>query len=375
MELDQACAVIERDRADAERESRMTSAVREAATAANLWALAAPREVGGEEQTLVELAKTFERLGHADPAFSWIAMNSLTLAHTSAKLPAAVRDEVYSTRDAPYGLSGAVTYTTARRVDGGLRIDGDWRFVTGSADARWMIANTFIDGETELGVHSIVIPMTDTVVSETWRDASSMRGTGSNAVSASDVFVPDERVVPPTAPLLVDRPLYRVSGLVVLWAPCVALVIGALRSAIDGTVELVADKNSSGSPVRMMHADSWRVQQSVTDAMTAADCLMAGLVAILEELWCCAVAGEQPSLRLRARWWSLLCSSMDVARDHASELYSRSSSAVYASSNRVERSLRDIHAIATTFEQVPAQSFRADAARVLFGGEPKNPMF
>jgi len=375
MELDQACAVIERDRADAERESRMTSAVREAATAANLWALAAPREVGGEEQTLVELARTFERLGHADPAFSWIAMNSLTLAHTSAKLPAAVRDEVYSIRDAPCGLSGAITYTTARRVDGGLRIDGDWRFVTGSADARWMIANTLIDDETELGVHGVVIPMTDTIVSDTWRDASSMRGTGSNAVRASDLFVPDERVVAPTAPLLLDRPLYRAANLVVLWAPCVSLVIGALRSAIDGTVELVANKRSSGSPARMMHADTWRVQQAVADATAAADCLMSGLVAILEELWSCAEAGEKPSLLLRARWWSLLSASMDVARHHVSELYSRSSSAVYAGANRVERALRDIHAIATTFEQAPVQTLRADAARVLFGGEPKNPMF
>ena len=190
-----------------------------------------------------------------------------------------------------------------------------------------------------------------------------------------DLFVPDERVVAPTAPLLVDRTLYRAANLVVLWAPCVALVIGALRCAIDGTVELAANKRSSGSPVRLMHADSWRVQQAVTDATAAVDCLMGGLVAILEELWCCAEAGERPSLVLRARWWSLLCSSMDVARHHASELYSRSSSAVYASGNRVERSLRDIDAIATTFEQAPVQGFRADAARVMFGGEPKNPAF
>ncbi len=88
-----------------------------------------------------------------------------------------------------------------------------------------------------------------------------------------------------------------------------------------------------------------------------------------------AEAGEQPSLVLRARWWSLLCASMDVARHHVSELYSRSSSAVYAGGNRVERALRDIHAIATTFEQAPVQTFRADAARVMFGGEPKNPAF
>ena len=113
MQLDEACAVIERDREVAERQSRTTPAVREAATAANLWALAAPREVGGEEQSLVELATTFERLGHVDPAFSWIAMNSLTLAHTSAKLPTAVREEIYAIRDGPYGLSGAITYASS----------------------------------------------------------------------------------------------------------------------------------------------------------------------------------------------------------------------------------------------------------------------
>ena len=60
-----------------------------------------------------------------------------------------------------------------------------------------MIANTLIEGETELGVHGVVVPMSDTVVSDTWRDASSMRGTGSNAVRVVDLFVPDERVVAP----------------------------------------------------------------------------------------------------------------------------------------------------------------------------------
>jgi hypothetical protein len=41
----------------------------------------------------------------------------------------------------------------------------------------------------------------------------------------------------------------------------------------------------------------------------------------------------------------------------------------------VERSLRDIGAIATTFEQPPAQAFRADAGRVLAGKDAKNPAF
>ncbi len=37
--------------------------------------------------------------------------------------------------------------------------------------------------------------------------------------------------------------------------------------------------------------------------------------------------------------------------------------------------MRDIHAIATTFEQPQAQAFRADAGRVLAGKDPILPVF
>jgi hypothetical protein len=56
-------------------------------------------------------------------------------------------------------------------------------------------------------------------------------------------------------------------------------------------------------------------------------------------------------------------------------LYRSSGSAVYGTSNAVERALRDIHAIATTFEQPPAQALRADAGRCLAGKDPQNPVF
>src|SRR4051794_37556092 len=107
MDLQQACAVIERDRAAAEQSSRMTPAVRDAASDARLWVLAAPREVGGGERTLVELATTFEQLGRADPAFSWIAMNSLGTGHIAAKLSEEARGAVFASHDAPYGYGGA----------------------------------------------------------------------------------------------------------------------------------------------------------------------------------------------------------------------------------------------------------------------------
>src|SRR4051812_46013583 len=144
MDLQQACDVIERDRAAAEERSRMTPAVRDAATEAGLWVLAAPREVGGREQTLIELATTFEQLGHADPAFSWIAMNSLATGHIGAKLSDAARGDLFASHAAPYGYGGAPTYSQARRADGGWLVDGDWRFMTGSSDADWCTIFTML---------------------------------------------------------------------------------------------------------------------------------------------------------------------------------------------------------------------------------------
>ena len=79
--------------------------------------------------------------------------------------------------------------------------------------------------------------------------------------------------------------------------------------------------------------------------------------------------------RARARWWSLLFYVFDTGRRTISDLYRSSGSAVYGTRNVVERSMRDIHAIATTFEQPIAQAFRADAGRVLAGKDPTNPAF
>jgi hypothetical protein len=86
-------------------------------------------------------------------------------------------------------------------------------------------------------------------------------------------------------------------------------------------------------------------------------------------------AGDPPSAALRARWWSLLFYVFDTARRSVSDLYRSSGSAVYGTRNPVERSMRDIHAIATTFEQPPAQALRADAGRVLAGRDARSPIF
>ncbi len=227
--LQDVCTVIARDRGAAERSARMTAEVRAAASEARLWVMAAPREVGGLELTLMELITTFEQLGRADPAFSWIAMNSIVTGLTAAKLSEAARAPVFATLDGPYGFAGALNYSSAARVEGGWSIQGDWRFMTGSSDAGWCTVYTQ-DPTADGRVYAMVLPMDELDITDTWLGASSMRGTGSNAVSGKGIFVPDERVAAMSRRPIIDRPLFRVAPLVVLWAPCAALVIGAMTN-------------------------------------------------------------------------------------------------------------------------------------------------
>lgn len=82
----------------------MTPEVRRAATEAGLWLLVAPREVGGGELSLPELATVFERLGEADPAFAWSAMKSTTTEWLGGFLAPEVTEEVLSGADGPFGF-------------------------------------------------------------------------------------------------------------------------------------------------------------------------------------------------------------------------------------------------------------------------------
>jgi alkylation response protein AidB-like acyl-CoA dehydrogenase len=226
----------------------------------------------------------------------------------------------------------------------------------------------------EAGMHAFVPRLSEVTVSGNWVGASAVRGTGSNAVTADGLLVPPERVVSLLQSPRLDRPLFRVAFLIVQWMPGAAMVIGARRGAMRGCVELVVDKTSA-SPDRRPYIDLWRLQQALADTSATIESLSSGLRFVAADLWSAAMAGERPSLQVRARWRPMRFDILDTAQRTISDLYRSSGSAVYGTRNVVERATRDIHAIATTFEQPIAAAFREDGGRVLAGKDPQNPAF
>ena len=312
MNLNELCRTLVAERPDSDAAARMTASVRGAATAAGMWTLVAPREVGGSELSLPELADVFEQLGRADPTFCWLAMNSIPAGLMGAFLDPETAAEVLAGADGPFGSSGSVADITAHRVEGGWTVDAAIRFMTGAADARWCTALGVDADAPEAGLFFFVMPLSDLRVGSNWMDAAAMRGTGSSAVAGTGVLVPDRRVVPFTRPPRLDRPLFRMSPFVTLWLPCAATVIGALRAAIDGCIGMIADKRAA-DPTRTPYIEAGRLRQTLADACAVADTLSAGLRSVAEELWAAAGAGARPDPLLRARWWSLLFYVLDSA--------------------------------------------------------------
>lgn len=126
--------------------------------------------------------------------------------------------EVFADPHALWCGSGSPT-GRGERVDGGVRVRGRWRMVSGCEDAVWAMLGLMVGEVFSLAV----IPVADLAVERTW-DVAGMRGTGSHTLVADDVMVPDGRITPMSPFTANDLVLYAMTVL----APCVGAALGAL---------------------------------------------------------------------------------------------------------------------------------------------------
>jgi acyl-CoA dehydrogenase len=85
---------------------------------------------------------------------------------------------------------------TARATSGGLVVSGRKRLVSGAPGADVVATLALVEGNQAPWVTTVLVPMSDPGVEivPDW-DALGMRGSGSNPVTFSDVFVPEENVL------------------------------------------------------------------------------------------------------------------------------------------------------------------------------------
>ena len=183
--------------ADAELHRRLPDVLSDALTEAGLFRLLTPARFGGYACDLHTLIKVAETLGETDGSASWLTSIGATAAWTISQLGSPQAQEEILGANPDARLAGSAAPGTARRVDGGLHIDGRWPYASGAHHADWaLLAATVTDGsENEVDGGMCAIPMNQLHLEQSWCTVG-MRGTGSDTVVAENVFVPNHRVIP-----------------------------------------------------------------------------------------------------------------------------------------------------------------------------------
>ena len=223
---------------------------------AGLVGLLVPRDAGGQELPLVELADVYAEVARADPSTGWCFFVSDTCAsYFGAYLPDDGLADVYA--DGVPSVAGQFMPNGTARVDGDdLVVDGDYQFGSGIAHATWAGGGVMTvpeEGGTPeyLGV---CVPIDDAELLGNW-DVLGLQGTASYDYRVRDVRVPRSHSFDFLAPTVHRGSAVYSLGTVTLTAVGhAAWALGATRRVLDelaalasGTIRVGASTSLAGS--------------------------------------------------------------------------------------------------------------------------------
>jgi alkylation response protein AidB-like acyl-CoA dehydrogenase len=267
-----------------------------------------PRSLGGLEVDPVTCALIVEEIAGFDSAAAWALQAGNTSAWWAARLATTGAEEVYAGN--PSALVAAAFHPPQQAVEtaGGYRITGRGPLASTIHDAEWLFLTAIVmEGNRPkmMGgmpqIIGLMLRAREAQIVDTW-DSLGMRGTDSNDVVVSDVFVPAARTFPMTPefePGAHHRgPLYRFPGGGVVGLVIAPVPLAVARGAISELKELAQRKTALGfnKPLRERGVAQMAVAKS--EAMLRAARLL--FYDTLEVAWARTMAGEGSTLEQKA---------------------------------------------------------------------------
>jgi alkylation response protein AidB-like acyl-CoA dehydrogenase len=375
--VEELLPAIRARRQEIEQGRRLPKALVEALRATGVFTLGVPGAMGGREAAPLDLMQVIESVAAADGSTGWCTMIGIGNALASGYMPEAGAREVFADPTAP--VAGiAAPAGAAVRVDGGVRVSGRWPFASGITHSEWVWAGCLVmeGGQPRMTPHGpeivhVCIPVGEVAVHDTWH-VSGLCGTGSNDISASDVFVPEARVFALLDPAGHRKePLYQMPPLPMFVVLVANVSLGLARAAIAELIELAQTKTPT--LYEAVLADKAVAHLEVAKAEASLAAARAFLHNAVDDLWRTVQAGAPATPRQIALG--------RMAATHAAEAgaavvrtMSRlaGGSAIYSTAS-LQRHVRDADAVTHHFTVAPHTW--EEAGRVLLGRQPIAPVF
>lgn len=212
-----------------------------ALTDAGLFKMTVAKRFGGNEICVSDQFDAMCEVARHCPSTAWVAAIYMEAAFLLGLMSDRAQQDVYA--DSPnVNVTSVISPTgSATPTDGGYTVSGRWAFNSGSIHGDWALLALVVNpGDGDRYPALVLLPYSDLDIARDWQ-TSGLRGTGSNTVSAADVFVPEHRLML-FSDVLQGTSLSEANSGALLWqchpaaflfAGGIAVSVGLAKGAID----------------------------------------------------------------------------------------------------------------------------------------------
>lgn len=350
----QIAPVIRNHKEEAERERRLSQPVLAALHEAGLLRMFTPRSLGGLEVDPMTCALVIEEVSGYDSVAGWTLFNPLSYAYLCARLPDRGAEEIYGSGANAFIAGPYNPPMKAIPVRGGYNITGRLPFASNCYDASWTVVTAAVtdadrsrkEASGEPPVVMAFFPSDQCEVIDTWF-VMGMRGTGTNDISVTDVFVPKARTfpwVPEYDPgSHYESPLYRFPFMGIMAALIPPIALAVARGAIDEVSALAQGKVPFASAKLLRERASAQSKLAQAEAVLRSGRLF--LYDTISEAWEAAVGGEALSLEQRADLLLAMTNAMSSAANAVELMWSVAGTSGIYTRSPLERYFRDLQVL------------------------------
>ncbi|HEX3791969.1 MAG TPA: acyl-CoA dehydrogenase family protein [Pseudonocardiaceae bacterium] len=321
-----------------------------------------PTALGGPQAPPGAILRSAETIARGDMSAGWCVSIAATSSLLAAYLPAEGASEVFGE---PQSVAAGVWAPggQGKPVDGGVVLSGRWSFCSGIAHSDWLFAGFLLGTPDGPLMRVAAVPTAELEILDTWHTGG-LRGTGSTDAVATEVFVPEHRLLSVLdGPPADASPLHRFPLFGFFALSIGAATLGNARGAIDDLVAVAGSKKSLGSSRSL--AERTTVQSAVAQAEAALRAARLLFFQSVEDAWRAAQQATPVSDSLRVGLRLAATHATRTSAEVTRSMYDLAGGTAIYENSPLQRRFRDAHT-ATAHFQVSATSYEVPG-RLLLG--------
>jgi 3-hydroxy-9,10-secoandrosta-1,3,5(10)-triene-9,17-dione monooxygenase len=319
--------------------------------ATGFFRLLQPQRYGGLEASPVDFYRGVRLISSACGSTGWVSSVLGVHPWQLGLFDQRAQDEVWGEDTSTLISSSYAPMGRAKPADGGYTFSGRWSFSSGCDHAQWVFLGGLVMGEdgTPVDFRTFLLPRADYEIDDVW-DTIGLRGTGSNDIIVSDVFVPEYRTLSfmdtgrcyGPGQEVNPGPLYKLPFASVfscsIAVPVIGMASGAYEAYVSWTRERV--RASTGGKA----ADDSFNQLRIAEAASTIDAAVLQIERNITEELELATAGEKIPMPLRVRVRRDQVNATGSAIKSVDRLFESAGGRALKAGTPIQRFWRDAHA-------------------------------